>query len=248
MESSGLNEYPISLSSSTAGTNENLSLSEEGEAGQVPSHPISISQSDTEAGSESGEESIRMYIDSENESSDMSIDENPVPPPGWWKTYYFFGDFMLSHKYIVKEYAKPLIDKDGFIGNVFKMIKNVQKRYGNTLKAMYLLIRTLDQEGNTETIEIRFDVSEILRTHFIDDLKEFVEEGIAPLYVNLDTSIQSDSVTGRVVEYLISKVRFLVQKEPLSHMHVTRIIGGKIIHPGWCVKAIFSSDHEVLYG
>lgn len=32
-----------------------------------------------------------MYVDSENESSDMS-DDDPICPPGWWETYYSFGE------------------------------------------------------------------------------------------------------------------------------------------------------------
>lgn len=204
-------------------------------------YPVSISESE-------GSNFFRTYVDSDNESTDTAFSESPIPPPGWWDTYYSFGDFLLSHKYIAETYSLHLIDNDTFVQNVYTMISNMNRIYGNTLKAMYLPISTLDQEGNSETLEIRFDVFEILRSHFIEDFRDFVEDGVAPLYVNLDTTIRSDSVTGRQVQYIISYVRFLIQKEPLSHMHVTRIIGDTVIHPGYYVKAISPSDHEVIYG
>ena len=207
---SGLNEYPVSVSSSGFPESDDI-----------------------------------MYVDSDNDSSYTAVSESPIPPPGWWQTYYSFGDLLLSHKYLAEDYCVRLIDNERFVRSVSTMISNMNIIYGNTLRAMYLPIQTLDTEGNAETIEIRFDASEISKRHFAEDLIEFVEDGIAPSYVNLDTAIRSDSVTGRMVKYLISYVRFLVQKEPLSHMHVTRIIGGRVIHPGYYVKAISPSNHEV---
>ena len=177
--------------------------------------------------SENSEE-FRMYVDSDNESTDS--DSDSIIP--WRDTYYSVGDLLLSHKYIAEKNSVHLIDNDTFCKNIGTMILNMNRLYGNKLKAMYLPI-TL---GNSETSEIRFNVSEILRTHFIDDLLEYVENGIIPLYANLDDK------TKHKIQYLISYVKFSVHKKPLFNTHVT------IIHPGFYVKEISSFDHRVIYG
>ena len=61
-----------------------------------------------------------------------------------------------------------------------------------------------------------------------DDIREFVKNRVAPLYVDLDIAIRR---TGRMVHYMISYVKFPVQKESLYHKPVKYIIGDAVIQP-----------------
>jgi hypothetical protein len=195
--------------------------------------------------------SFELYETRSAISDTESIEDPDIVPPLpmlWRMDMRCISDSFHIVEFFLDPYDAQEMTYSLFVRDISLMIRFVSHTYPspNRVSAMRLPAQAIDVDGDIDELSIRFEKDLLYSESFIEELLDYMNAHIAPIWVRTDGSF-SDSVSGKYIHYPMQKVQFLVERVSLSHHHVTKVVGEQRIHSNIYVKKIDSASHGVAY-
>lgn len=186
---------------------------------------------------------------SDAESIQEVVGVLPPLPIVWTGFLRDVSEYFIFYDFVIDPHDASTLTSERFASNVGMMVDYVKSLYPypNRITCMIVPASSVDQDGMVHEFDLRFDPEFIFQDDFVSEFTDYVQTYTAPIWIRAESNGFSDSVTGKIVVYKISYVRFCVEKVDLSQINVTKIVGDQTIHPGIYVKKIDYMDHDVEY-